>query len=102
MSWILTLLFSLVIDVGAVVYTRSVQKSKLLLGMFVTGTLAALNWAVLLMVVKQDDGLVIPSIVGHVAGFAIGMMIPVKDQEHGVCQRCHPTTEQAPQSSDPS
>jgi hypothetical protein len=103
LSWLAIFAFSLVIDVGAVVFTRSVMGRRLLIGMFTTGSLAGLNWAAIWLVMKQNDALIIPSIVGHVVGYAVGMLIPLReDAVSDVCQRCHPTTEQGCRSSDPS
>lgn len=103
MNWLLIFLFSAIIDVGAVIFTRSVLGRHIAIGMFTTATIAGLNWAAIWLVMKQDDTLVIPSIVGHVVGYVVGMILPLKDhQEHDVCQRCHPTTETESQSCDPS
>jgi hypothetical protein len=102
-AWLLIFLSSVVIDVGAVLFTRSVLGRHIVLGVFTTTTIAALNWAAIWLVMKQDDTLVIPSIVGHAVGYVVGMRLPLKDrQEHAVCQKCHPTTRPELQSSDPS
>lgn len=90
MSYALIFLYSFLIDVGAVLYTRSVQGKNIVLGMFVTGTLAALNWASIWTVMKQNDqALMAASVVGHVAGFAFGMLLPLRDAS----QKERPTTE---------
>lgn len=102
LNWLAIFVFSIVIDIGAVVFTRSVMGRNLPLGMFTTGTLAGLNWAAIWLVMKQDGALIIPSVVGHVVGFAVGMLVPMKESADGVCQRCHPTTAPVLQSSDPS
>ena len=103
MNWLLIFLFSAIIDVGAVIFTRSVLGYNILIGMFTTATIAALNWAAIWLVMKQDDALIIPSIIGHVVGFVVGMILPMKvHHEHAVCQRCHPTTETEHQSCGPS
>jgi hypothetical protein len=103
LAWLVIFVFSLVIDIGAVIFTRSVMGRRILVGMLTTGTLAALNWGAIWLVMKQDDTLMIPSVVGHVVGYAVGMLIPLREtSQHDVCQRCHPTTEQVSQSSVPS
>ncbi len=102
-AWLLIFLSSLIIDVGAVIFTRSVVGKHIVLGMFTTATIAALNWAAIWLVMKQDDHLIIPSVIGHVVGYVVGMLLPLKEpQEHAVCQRCHPTTVPESQSCDPS
>jgi hypothetical protein len=103
LNWVIIFVFSLIIDVGAVVFTRSVMGRHILVGMLTTATIAGLNWAAIWLVMKQDDSLIIPSIVGHVVGYAVGMLVPLRESEdRGVCQRCHPTTAPVSQSSDPS
>lgn len=102
LSWIAIFVFSLVIDVGAVIFTRAVVGQRLLTGMITTATIAALNWGAIWLVMKQDDTLIIPSIVGHVVGFVVGMLIPLREVQHDLCQRCHPTTAQVSRSCDPS
>lgn len=102
-DWILIFLYSAVIDTGAVLYTRSVQFSRVTTGAVTTATLALLNWLSILLVTKHDDMLIIPSIIGHVSGFIVGMVLPVRPPaEPVVCQRCHPTTGPGHRSSDPS
>lgn len=103
--WIKVLAFSALIDMGAVLFTRAVGDRRILVGAFVTMTLALLNWAIILDVTKQDSGLVTPSVIGHVLGFVVGMKLPLHgrdDREPGVCERCHPTRGPGSQSSDPS
>lgn len=99
MSYILIFIYSVLIDAGAVLYTRSVQGKNILLGAFATGTLAALNWASIWMVTKHDDqGLMAASIVGHVVGYVLGISVPVR----AASETGRPTTETGSRSSDPS
>lgn len=99
MSYLLILLYSALIDVGAVIYTRSVQHKNVPLGALVTGCLAALNWASIWMVARHDDELlVVASVIGHVGGFVAGMVVPVR----GESERPSPTTGPGSQSSGPS
>lgn len=105
MTWdaVQIFLFSAVIDVGAVLFTRSVQLKRMLVGILTTAAIAFMNWSSILLVTKHDDSLVTPSILGHVFGFVVGMLVPIRDaSEDDVCRRCHPTTEPGSQSSDPS
>lgn len=96
-------IFSALIDMGAVLYTKSVGENRIVFGVLMTSVLALLNWAAILMVTKQDDGLVTPSVLGHAVGFVVGMLVPVrKPPATAVCERCHPTTEPGSQSCDPS
>lgn len=76
-DWLAIFLFSLVVDVGAVLYTRSVQLKHVVIGMGVTGMIAAANWMSIWLVVKQDGNLIIPSVVGHMVGFVLGMVVPL-------------------------
>lgn len=99
MSYLLIFVYSALIDAGAVLYTRSVQSKNVLLGMFTTGGLAALNWASIWMVTRQADrGLMLASIAGHVVGYAAGIFVPVR----GECGTGRPSTGTGSQSSDPS
>lgn len=96
--------FSVLMDVGAVVFTRSVGERRMLAGILSTLFLGALNWASIWLVVKQDDELmVLAAIIGHPVGYVLGMILPLRgDVDHDVCQRCHPTMGQGSRSSGPS
>lgn len=99
MSYFLIFIYSLLIDTGAVLFTRSVQGKRIALGMFVTGSLASLTWASTWMVMQENDRyLMVASVVGHVIGYVIGMLIPVRDES----ETGHPTSSPGSQSSDPS
>jgi hypothetical protein len=88
-------LFSAAVDVGAVLFTRSVQMKRMLVGVLTTAMIAFLNWSSILLVTKHDDSLVTASVLGHAFGFVVGMLIPIRDaMEDDVCRRCHPTTKQ--------
>lgn len=101
--WIKVFLFSALIDMGAVLYTRSVGEKRIVIGAFVTMSLALLNWLLILDVTKEDEGLVTPSVIGHVVGFVAGMLLPLRSRdEDAVCERCHPTKERGHRSSDAS
>lgn len=76
-QWVAIFLFSAVLDIGAVLFTRSVQMQKILFGMLTTAVIAMLSWGSILLVVEQDSYLVIPSVIGHVFGYFLGMKIPV-------------------------
>lgn len=79
-DYALILVYSALIDVGAVLYTRSVQNKNIYLGAMVTGLLAALNWASIWMVMHQNDQrLMMASVFGHVCGFVAGMVVPLRD-----------------------
>jgi len=91
-------LSSLIIDMGAVIFTRSVQHSRILVGTLTTGTLAALNWLSIWLVVKHDDSLIVPSIIGHMVGFVCGMLVPLK----AASQKDDPTTAPRCRNCDPS
>ncbi len=95
---LLIFLSSAVIDMGAVIFTRSVQHQRIAIGTITTGTLAALNWLSIWLVVKHDDSLIVPSIIGHMVGFVVGMLVPLKDAS----RKGDPTKGQGSQSSDPS
>lgn len=99
MPYLLIFIYSFLIDVGAVIYTRSVQSRNVLLGALMVGTLAALNWASIWTVMRQGDSrLMVASVIGHVGGFVVGMFVPLRDgSETG-----RPTTGTGSRSSDPS
>lgn len=97
--YFLIFIYSALIDGGAVLYTRAVQRRNIWLGVFSTGSLAALNWAAIWTVMKQDDpDLMVVSIFGHVVGFVAGMFVPLRDES----RTGRPTTEPGSRSSDPS
>jgi hypothetical protein len=98
MPWILIFFFSLAIDSGAVLYTRAVQKRRIVVGTLTTGALAMLNWLSILMVVDKNSDLMWASTGGHMVGFVLGMLLPLADAS----ERSRPTTEPGSQSSDPS
>jgi hypothetical protein len=99
MSYLLIFIYSMLLDMGAVLYTRSVQSKRLLLGMLVTGMLATLSWGSIWLVMRENDGmLMVISVAGHVVGFAIGMLLPVRVES----QTDGPTTGPRSRSSDPS
>lgn len=96
-SWLAIFLFSAVIDFGAVLFTRSVQLRRIGLGMLTTATLAAAQWASIWLVIKEDETLVLPSIIGHVIGYAVGMLVPLGESRRG-----RPSTEPGCRNCDPS
>ncbi len=95
---LLIFLSSAVIDVGAVIFTRSVQHSRILIGTLTTGILATLNWLSIWLVVRHSDSLIVPSIIGHMVGFVCGMLVPLKAASQTDC----PTKGPGSRSSDPS
>ena len=97
-SWLGIFIFSMVVDIGAVLFTRSVHLRRIGVGMMTTGTIAAANWLSILLVVKENGNLIVPSIIGHMAGFVVGMLVPLSDGSG----TAGPTTGPGSQSSDPS
>lgn len=79
MTLLIVFLFSVLTDVGAVVFTRSVGERRMTVGALTTLFLGFMNWASIWLVVKQDDHYVVAAaILGHPVGFILGMVLPLR------------------------
>jgi hypothetical protein len=76
-SWIIIFLFSAALDCLGVLWARSVHLNKAVMGMLTTGSIASLSWISIWLVLKEDGSLIIPSVIGHMVGYLIGLKIPV-------------------------
>lgn len=76
MNWLWVFLFSLVIDMGAVLYTASISNRDQIrwqaVGVGTTMLIATVNWLSVFLVVGEDHRLMIPSIIGHAVGYVAG------------------------------
>ncbi len=80
---VLMFVFSLLIEVGIVMYNRSITKGRVLVGVMLTMGLALLGFYSTIFIVDNHD-LMTPAIFGHGLGFVLGMLIPLGESEtHG-------------------
>lgn len=98
LSLIGTILFSIAVEIGAVMFTRFVVSKSLVLGAMTTGFMAIGQFVPTIVIVRHYDWMMWPAAGGHIIGFFIGMKIPVR-AESGTAG---PTTGAGSQNSGPS
>lgn len=74
-------LMSALLDMCAVGWTRAVVKDNIVNGLLIVGAMGTMNWLSTWLVMKEDGILMVPSILGHMVGFVVGMLLtkPRKD-----------------------